>query len=231
MRSKPFYQAAVLMLSALLASAAFAVSLADLTSREATGGLRAALEKSVNTAVATLGVQDGFLQNDRVRIPLPGVLEQAKPLLKMTGYGSQLDNLVVSMNRAAEAAVPLTRPLLVDAVKSMSVDDAKKILSGGETSATDYFREKTAASLAGKMLPIVKSVTDRSGLSAQYNATVSQVGQLANLPPEQATVEGYVTQRALDGLFLVIAEEEKAIRQNPVGAGSKIIGKVFGSLK
>ena len=125
--------------------------------------------------------------------------------------------------------VPMAKPLLVNAVKSMSVSDAKKILTGGDTSVTDFFREKTSAQLAESFLPIVKKVTDRSDLSSKYNHAMDQASKLG-LAPQQSTVESYVTQRALDGLFAMIAEEEKAIRQDPLGTGSKIIGKVFGAL-
>jgi len=220
------------MIVATLATfAAFAVSLGDLSNQEATSGLRAALEKGSAVAVAKLGVENGFLNNDKVKIGLPGVLQQARPLLQMTGQGEKLDELVLSMNRAAESAVPLAKPLLLNAIKTMSITDAKNILTGGETSVTDFFRQKTAAPLGVKFLPIVKKITDRAGLSAKYNAAMGQVAKMGVLPQEQATVEGYVTQRALDGLFLMIGEEEKAIRQNPLGAGSQIIGKVFGALR
>ena len=223
---------AIVCALALLSSAAGAANpLASLTNQEASSGLKAALEAGSAAAVAKLGVENGFLNNDKVKIKLPGILEQAKPLLKMTGRGQQLDDLVVSMNRAAESAVPMAKPLLLDAVKSMSVTDAKNILSGGDTSVTDFFRQKTSVPLAAKFLPIVKSVTDRSGLASKYNSTMSQIGKSGLLPQQQATVEGYVTDRALDGLYLMIEEEEKAIRSNPLGYGSKIIGKVFGSLK
>ena len=215
----------------LLASSAWAFSLADLSNQDASSGLKAALEKGSVAAVTKLGVENGFLNNDKVKIQLPGVLEQARPFLQMTGRGQQLDELVVSMNRAAEAAVPMAKPLLLNAVKSMSVTDAKNILTGGDTSVTDFFREKTADQLGVKFLPIVKKVTDRSGLAAQYNSTMSQVSRLGLVPQQQATVEGYVTQRALDGLYTMIGEEEKAIRQDPIGSGSKIIGKVFGALR
>ena len=209
-------------------SVAAAVSLDDLSNREATGGLKEALSAGSSAAVAKLGVENGFLNNDKVRIELPRILEQAKPLLKMTGHGQQLDDLMVSMNRAAESAIPLAKPLLVNAVKSMSVSDAKNILMGGGTSVTDFFREKTASTLAVKFLPMVKATTDRSGLAAKYNATVAQVAKLG-IVPEQ-TVEGYVTQRALDGLYYMIGEEEKSIRRDPISYGGKLIGKVFGSL-
>lgn len=214
----------------LAASFTYAGSLADISNQEASSGLKAALEKGAVAAVGKLGVENGFLNNEKVRIGLPDVLEKARPLLKMSGRGKQLDELVVSMNRAAESAVPLAKPLLLDAVKSMSVSDAKNILTGGETSVTSFFREKTSGPLAVKFLPIVKKITDRSGLSGQYNATVAQVSKLGIVPEQQSTVEGYVTQRTLDGLYYMIGEEEKQIRRDPVSYGSKIIGKVFGSL-
>jgi hypothetical protein len=215
----------------LIASGACAFSLADLSNQEASSGLKAALEKGSVAAVAKLGVENGFLNNDKVKIQLPGVLEQARPLLQMTGRGQQLDELVVSMNRAAEAAVPLAKPLLLNAVKAMSVVDAKNILTGGDTSVTNFFREKTAEQLGIKFLPVVKKVTDRSGLSAQYNSAMGQVSKLGLVPQQQASVESHVTQRALDGLYTMIGDEEKAIRQDPIGSGSKIIGKVFGALR
>jgi hypothetical protein len=149
----------------------------------------------------------------------------------MTGKGQQLDDLVVQMNRAAESAVPMAKPLLIDAVKSMSISDAKNILTGGDTSVTDFFRAKTQDKLAVQFLPVVKKVTDRSGVATKYNAAMSLAPKMGMLAKDQATVEGYVTQRALDGLYTMIAEEEKAIRADPLGTGSKLIGKVFGALK
>jgi hypothetical protein len=215
----------------LLAASAQALSLADLSNQDASGGLKAALEKGSTLAVAKLGTENGFLNNEKVRIPLPKILEQARPLLKMTGKGQQLDDLVVQMNHAAEAAVPMAKPLLLDAVKSMSITDAKNILTGGDTSVTDFFREKTSPKLAVQFLPIVKKVTDRSDLASKYNSTMALAPKMGMNVKEQATVEGYVTQRALDGLYTMIAEEEKAIRADPIGTGSKLIGKVFGAPK
>jgi hypothetical protein len=222
---------ALLLPLSLLAASAWAISLADLSNQEASGGLKAALETGSNAAVSKLGVEGGFLNNDKVRIPLPKILEQARPLLRMTGKGKQLDELVVQMNHAAESAVPMAKPLLIDAVKSMSITDAKNILTGGDTSVTDFFRAKTQDKLALQFLPAVKKVTDRSGLATQYNTAMSMAPKLGVLAKDQATVEGYVTQRALDGLYTIIAEEEKAIRADPIGTGSKLIGKVFGALK
>ncbi|RJF95073.1 DUF4197 domain-containing protein [Noviherbaspirillum saxi] len=220
----------LLFMLCLFASSAMAISLDDLSNQDATNGLKAALEKGSLAAVAKLGVHNGFLNNDKVKIQLPPILEQARPLLKMTGRGQQLDELVVSMNHAAEAAVPMAKPLLLNAVRSMSVADAKQILTGGDTSVTNFFRDKTSAQLAVMFLPMVKKVTDRSDLSAKYNSAMGQASNLG-LASQQATVEDYVTQRALDGLFTMIAEEEKAIRRDPIGTGNKIIGKVFGALR
>jgi len=219
-----------LLLATVTCSAA-ALSLSALSNQDAASGLKAALEKGSASAVGKLGVPGGFLDNDKVKIQLPGLLEQARPLLQMSGRGRQLDDLVVAMNRAAEAAVPLARPLLINAVKSMTVTDAKNILAGGNTSVTDFFRQKTAQPLAVKFLPIVKRVTDRSGLGTQYNAVMSQTAKFQLVSGSQASVEAYVTQRALDGLYYMVGEEEKAIRRDPLGSGSAIIGKVFGSLK
>jgi hypothetical protein len=216
---------------ALLTSAAFALSLASLSNTDATKGVKAALEKGATLAVAKLGQQNGFLNNDKVRIELPGILDKAMPLLRMTGQGKKLDELQVSMNHAAESAVTMAKPLLLDAVKNMSVTDAKNILSGGDTSVTDFFRAKTATPLAKQFLPIVKNITDKNGLSSKYNGVMDKVGQSVHVPDDQKTVETYVTQRALDGLYVMIGEEEKAIRKDPVGTGSAILSKVFGAVK
>lgn len=212
-------------------SLAFALSLKDLSNQDASAGLKAALEKGSSAAVAKLGVENGFMNNERVKIKLPAKFDKARTLLQMTGQSKKFDELELSMNRAAEAAIPMAKPLLVDAIKSMSVTDAKNILSGGETSVTDFFRQKTASALSTKFLPLVKGVTDKTQLAKNYNSVMSQAQKYGVVGEQDASVEAYVTKRATDGLYLMIAEEEKAIRQDPIGAGSKIIGKVFGALK
>ncbi|MDB5774709.1 MAG: hypothetical protein JWP38_842 [Herbaspirillum sp.] len=230
-----FKHSAAAVSLALVFSAAAAVSLSDLSNKDATAGVKSALEKGADAAVSKLGVENGFLNNDKVKITLPGPLEKAMPLLKMTGQGQKADDLVVAMNHAAESAVAQAKPMLVNAVKAMSVTDAKNILTGGDTSVTDFFRQKTSAQLTTQFLPVVKKITDGNGLSTQYNAVMAQVAKtglgssVASGP--QATVEGYVTQRALDGLYTMIGEEEKAIRRDPVGTGSALLGKVFGAVK
>lgn len=221
----------ILLAGLALAASAYAGPLDALSEQEAGGGLKAALEAGSVAAVGKLGVEGGFLNNDAVRIKLPRVLEKARPILEMTGRGEQLEELETAMNRAAEQAVPLAKPLLVNAVKSMTLSDAKAILTGGDTSVTDFFKEKTAAPLAVKFKPIVKNVTDKSKLSGKFNTAMEQAAKFGLASEDQATVESYVTQRALDGLYLMIGEEEKKIRENPVSYGSKAIAKVFGLLK
>lgn len=208
-----------------------ALSLSDLTNQDASQGIKVALEKGALAAVALLGKADGFLGNPKVRIPLPGFLEDASKLLKLTGQGKRVDELVTSMNRAAEAAVPMGKDLLVGAVKSMSVTDAKNILSGGENSVTQFFADKTRSPLGEKFLPIVTKATERVGLANQYNRVAGKAAGFGLVKGEDANIQRYVTGKSLDGLYTIIGEEERKIRQDPVGTGSAILKKVFGTLK
>lgn len=210
---------------------ALAISLADLTDKDASAGLKTALEKGALAAVALLGKADGFLGNPKVRIPLPGFLEDAAQLLKMAGQGKRVDELVTSMNRAAEAAVPMGKSLLVGAVKSMSVSDAKKILTGGDNSVTQFFAEKTRNPLGEKFLPVVTKATQKVGLAEKYNKVAGRAASFGLLKKEDANIQQYVTGKSLDGLYTIIGDEERKIRQDPVGAGSAILSKVFGALK
>lgn len=213
------------------ATSAHALGLADLTSADASQGVKVALEKGALAAVGQLGQTDGFLGNPKVRIPLPGYLEDAAKLMRTLGQGKRIDELVTTMNRAAEQAVPMASKLLVDAVKSMSVTDAKNILAGGDTAATDFFSAKTRAPLAAQFLPVVTQATEKTGLAAQYNSIAGKAAGMGLLKKEDANIQQYVTGKALDGLFLMIAEEEKKIRQDPVGSGSAVLKKVFGAIK
>jgi hypothetical protein len=204
--------------------------LESVTQREAIAGLKAALEKGSQAAVAQLGREDGFFANPQVKIPLPESLQRAEKLMRRVGAGKYADELVLTMNRAAEAAVPEARALFVQAVRRMSVEDAKAILTGGDTAATQYFRRATSEQLHDRFLPIVKRSTERVGLAQKYNAYAEKGAALGLVKKEHANLDEYVTQRALEGLFLVVAEEEKKIRKDPVGTGTAIIRKVFGAL-
>ena len=204
---------------------------AGLSEGDAALGVRAALERGATTAVASLGRSGGFLDNPRVRIPLPGVLHDVARVLKTTGQGQRVDELVVAMNRAAEAAMPEARGLLVETVKSMSVEDARRIVTGGEDAVTKFFASKTREPLGIKFLPIVTRATERVRLADKYNAVAGKAAGLGLVRPREANLQRYVTDKALDGLYLMIGEEEKKIRRDPVGTGSAILRKVFGSVR
>ena len=210
---------------------AHALSLGDLSNADAGKGLKTALEKGVIAAVSLLGKTDGFLGNPKVRIPLPGYLEDAAKLLKNFGQGKRIDELTTAINRAAEAAVPMGKDLLVGAVRSMNVNDAKNILTGGETSVTSFFAEKTRSPLRIQFLHVVTKATEKIGLADKYNEFAGKAAGFGLVRKEDANIQQYVTGRTLDGLYLMIGEEEKKIRQDPVGTGSAILQKVFGALK
>jgi Protein of unknown function (DUF4197) len=205
-----------------------AASAALFSETDAVAGVRTALERGARSAVSLLGRSDGFLGNPKVRIELPGFLKDAAKLLKATGQGKRVDELVTAMNRAAEAAVPEAKAMLISAVKAMSVDDASKIVKGGETSVTQFFTTKTREPLSGKFLPIVERATEKVSLAKKYDAVAAKASGLGLMKKEEANLNGYVTGKALDGLYFMIGEEEKKIRKDPVGTGSAILKKVFG---
>jgi hypothetical protein len=198
--------------------------------KDSVSALKSALNQGASRAVAQLGTADGFLRNPKVKIPLPPALKKADKALRMVGMGGQADDLVVAMNRAAEAAVPEAKSLLVDAVNQMSLDDARQVLTGGDDAATQYFRKVSYDRLQQRFLPIVKQKTDRADLAQQYNELAGQAAQFGLVEAKDANVESYVTRKALDGLYLMIAEEERAIRKDPLGQSSKILRSVFGAL-
>ena len=221
-----------ILLFGIVASAqALALDLGSLSNADATGGLKDALTQGSAVAIGKLGVENGFLGNDKVKIPLPDAIRRVESGLRLLGMQRQADELVVAMNRAAEQAVPEAKALLTGAIKNMSVQDAKGILTGGDDSVTMFFREKTAGPLAVKFLPIVKRSTDRLGLAQKYNQLVGQLSRLGLITGDAANIETYVTNKTLDGLYLMIGEEEHAIRQNPAAAGSAIVSRVFSALQ
>jgi len=215
----------------MLFAAPAIAQLDQITSREAVAGLKAALEKGSQAAVAALGRVDGFFGNPQVKIPLPESLHRTERLMRRVGMAKYADELILTLNRAAEAAVPEARPLLLDAVKKMTVQDAKGILSGGDTAATEYFRRTTQDALRKRFLPIVKKATSRVELAEKYNEYADTAVAFGLVKKDDANLDDYVTQKALDGLFFMVAEEEKAIRRDPVAAASAILRKVFGAIR
>jgi hypothetical protein len=214
----------------LFATHANALSISDLSNTEASSGLKEALTQGVGKAVSTLGATDGFLGNKEVKIPLPSSLKKVEKVMKMMGMGKQSDELVLKMNRAAEAAVPEAKTLLIDSIKKMSVADAKAILTGPQDAATQYFKKTTSAQMAEKFLPIVTKATEKVQLAETYNKYAEMGSKYGVVKKEDAKIEQYVTNKALDGVYLMIAKEEAAIRQDPVGQASSLLKKVFGAL-
>jgi Protein of unknown function (DUF4197) len=219
---------AVFLAALLTATAAHALGLSDLTDKDASGGLKEALTQGADRAVDLLGRPDGFLGNAKVKIPLPDSLRRAENLMRTLGMGKYADDLVVAMNRAAEAAVP---SLLVKSVKQMTVQDATGILTGGDDAATQYFRRSTSAELTARFKPIVAKAMAKVKLAQKYDEFAGKAAKIGLLKAEDAHLEDYVTAKALDGLYLMIGEEEKSIRQDPMAAAGNLAKKVFGALR
>jgi hypothetical protein len=213
-----------------LSAQVLAVGVDDLSSKETSSGLKEALSRGAEMAVSQLGKPDGFMGNSRVKIPLPESLQGAEKMMRKLGMKKQADKLIETMNRAAESAVVEAKPILVNAVKNMSFDDAKTILTGADDAATQYFKRTTSAPIGEKFLPIVKQATAKVHLADKYNQYAGKAASLGLIDDKDADLDTYVTQKALDGLFLMIAEQEKAIRKDPIGTGSKLLQTVFGAL-
>lgn len=222
------FSSGVLGLAALGAGVCDPARAQGFSDSEATQGIRAALERGAVAAVGLLGQTDGFMANPKVRIPLPGFLNEAAKLAKFSGQQQRVDDLVLAMNRAAEKAVPEAKALLVQAAKSVSVQDAVKIVRGSDTSVTDYFAGKTREPLFAKFLPIVTRSTEKVALADKFNALAGKAAKLGLLKGDDANLQRYVTAKSLDGLYLMIGEQERGIRRDPVGTGSAILRKVFG---
>ncbi len=203
---------------------------ASLSNSEASGGLKEALTQGVGKAVSALGTANGFFGNKEVKIPLPKSLQKIEKGMKLMGMGKQSDELILKMNRAAEAAVPEAKKLLVDSIKQMSVADAKAILTGPQDAATQYFKRTTSKQMGEKFLPIVTKATENVQLAASYNKYAEMGSKFGVVKKEDANIEQYVTNKALDGLYLMIAKEEAAIRKDPLGQASSLLKKVFGAI-
>ena len=194
------------------------------------GSLKQALSQGAEASVVGLAQINGFLGNPKVRIPLPANLTEAETKLRKFGLGGYATDLNTAMNRAAEAAVPEAKALLLNAVANMTVADAKNILMGKEDAATQYFRSRTEVALAAKFKPVVTKSMQKVALAQTYNRFATAGATLGLVKQSDATLEDYITSRAMDGLFLMIAEKEKEIRANPMQATGDLAKKVFAVL-
>lgn len=191
--------------------------------------VKALLNQAASSAVSTLGRTDGFMGNPQVRIPLPGRLQKASKALHKLGASKQTDALQLAMNRAAEAAVPEARGLLLDAIQQLSIADAAAIVSGPANAATEYFRRTMEDQLTARLLPIVDKATTEMQLARQYEAMTAKASALGVVDDKDLNLDGYVTRKAMDALFLMMAREEAAIRSNPQGQIEALRQQVFGA--
>ena len=218
---------ALILSTPLIATAA---SIDTLSSKDASAGLRAAISQGIDKAIGMLGAPNGFLGNPKYTIPLPSALEKADRALRMIGLSGDADELKAAMNHAAEMAVADAKPVFKQAAQRMTVADAKGILTGGETSATQYFRQATSAQLTTRFKPIVARATAKLRLRGLYDQYAGKAAQVGLISSQDANLDDYVTAKALDGLFAAIGDEERAIRTNPMGQASSLLKKVFGAL-
>ncbi len=209
------------------------IATSALSEADMSGGLKEALSVGVKKAIELLGQDGGFLHDKQVRIPMPGALSSVEKLLRQTGQKKVADEFIATLNHAAEQAVPQAAGIMGDAVKQMSVQDAKTILSGPDDAATRYFRDQTQGSLSMAMLPIVQQATGKVGLTKSYKKLVDSTGGMMGglVDKKSLDLDHYVTQKTLDGLFLKIAAEEKNIRANPTARTTDLLKKIFGAVK
>lgn len=213
------------------ASASKPSGLAQFTAQEQTDSLKQALTQGAETAVRNLARENGYLGNDRVRIPLPENLQKVDRTMRKIGLGRYSDELVTSMNRAAEAAAPEAKTLLVDAVKHMTVSDARDILLGNDDAATQYFRRNTETALGGKFKPIIAQSMQKVSLAQAYDRFAGKGIKLGLVDERDANLEDYIMRKALDGLFLMMADQEKEIRAHPLQATGDLAKKIFAALR
>ena len=205
--------------------------LARFSTQDQVESLRQALTQGAETAVGSLARKDGYLGNDKVRIPLPDSLHKADKTMRRLGMGKYSDELITSMNRAAEAAVPEAKTLFVGAVKRMTVADAKGILTGGDDAATRYFRKNTETELAAKFRPIVVGSMKKVKLAETYDRFAGKGVKFGLVDARDANLDDYITRKAMDGLFLMMAEQEKAIRADPLKATGNLARQIFSAIK
>ncbi len=219
------------LLCLALAATALPVAAAPPDHGQAARAIKTALSQSADKAIDLLGRPDGFFADPDVRIPLPGKLHEARRTLNRLGLRKQTAALDLAINRAAETAVAQARALLADAITTMTLADAMAILKGPDDAATQYLRDTMGASLSKALMPIVGRATADIDLARTYDAVAAKASKFGLVQPEDASLDAYVTRKALDGLFLMMAREEAAIRKNPLGQADALLRTVFGSLK
>ena len=203
----------------------------NLSDSKINAGLKQALQISAENSVKLVGRKDGYFANDAIKILMPKNLQSLEKGLRVVGYGPKVDSFILSMNRSAEAAAPEARKIFVDAIASMSFDDARHILSGGDTAATDYFKQRTTPQLTAAFRPVVDKTMAENGVTKQYNALVNQYKMIPFGKKQDLDITDYVVGKALDGLFYELGQEERKIRQDPAKQTTDLLREVFGKKK
>ena len=191
-------------------------------------GLKEALSIGTANAVKEVSKTDGYLGNDAIKILMPEKLQKVADVLRKIGFEKPVDDFILSMNRAAEKAAPKAADYFVDSVKEMSVEDAKRILNDGDTAATDYFKSKTYDKLFSDFKPVISSSMDEVGVTRSYKEMMAKYSSIPFMKAESLDVDNYVTNKSLDGLFYMVAQEEKKIRTDPGARVTELLKKVFG---
>lgn len=203
---------------------------AALTDEEVIRGLKEALSQGTRQAVAQLGKEGGYLNNLKVRIPMPEGLQKVEKVMRTLKQDKYADQFVATLNHAAEKAAPEAAAIFADSLSNMTLEDARGILKGGDDAATQYFRKTSEARLKERFMPIVRQATDQAGVTSAYKQLMQKAGPYTRfLGQDTADLDGYVTEKALDGLFLMVAEEERRIRQDPLARTTELLKKVFGA--
>ncbi len=193
------------------------------------GGLKEALTIGTGNAVSLVSVTDGFFANQAIRILMPDKIQKVADVLGKVGYQKQVDEFVLSMNRAAEKAAPQAKSIFVESIKEMTIEDAKQILNGGDTAATDFFKGKTSGRLSEAFKPIISSSMNDVGATRKYKEMMGEYTALPFTSAESVDLDQYVTNKSLDGLFYMVGEEEKKIRTDPAARVTDLLKTVFGS--
>jgi hypothetical protein len=194
-----------------------------------TSGLKEALSIGTKKAVTQVAKPGGYLQNEAIKILLPSNLRTAEKVLRTAGQGPKIDEFIASMNHAAESAAPEAGKIFADAVKEMTIDDARKLLSGNNTAITDYFKSKTSAQLATAFRPHVEAAMSKNGVTQKYQALTGQVPKLPFMNSSSLDINTYVVNKALDGLFYMLGQQEMQIRTNPAARTTQLLKQVFGA--
>jgi hypothetical protein len=192
-------------------------------------GLKEVLSIGTASAVKSVARENGYSGNKAIMIPLPGHVQKIGKVLRKAGMKKEVDDFILSMNRAAEKAAPMATPIFINAIKRMSFQDATKILNGGDTAATDYFRTKTSSYLAEIFKPEISSSMNKVGVTRQYKVLTEKYLSLIPFAKKDSyDLDQYVTNKALNGLFYMVSQEEKKIRTNPAARTTDILKNVFG---